>query len=194
MIKQPSEIDLKNWENSQDWNEFYNHYYSYFRSLTHGYNLSEQDAEDTIQDIFVAMANQFKNNKFDSSKGCLHAWVQKFAKWRMIDIIRKNKTQNKYFVSGEDELMENHAVENSTVEDKSENKYRQKLIKIALDNLKTSRSGKEYNIFCDIFLKEMSKEQIIEKYKVTIGAFYVAKHNMTKRLRSEIKKISQDHV
>lgn len=194
MIKQPSEIDLKNWENSQDWNEFYNHYYSYFRSLTHSYNLSEQDAEDTIQDIFVAMANQFKNNKFDSSKGCLHSWVQKFAKWRMIDIIRRNKTQNKYFVSGEDELMENHAVENSAIEDKSENKYRQKLIKIALDNLKTSRSGKEYNIFCDIFLKEMSKEQIIEKYQVTVGALYVAKHNMTKRLRSEIKKLSQEHV
>lgn len=194
MIEQPSEIDLKDWRNAKDWNEFYTHYYGYFRSLTHGYNLSEQDAEDTIQDIFLAMANQFKNSKFDSSKGCLHAWVQKFAKWRMIDIIRRNKTQTKYFISGDDELMENQPSQNFTVEDKSDNKYKQKLIKIALKNLKTTRSGKEYDIFCDIFLKEMSKEEILEKYKVTVGALYVAKHKMTKKLQSEIERLSKEYV
>ena len=97
MIEQPSETTLKNWQNAEHWAEFYNHYYHYFRSLTHAYNLNHQDAEDVVQDIFVAIANQFKNDKFDSSKGCLHAWVQKFAKWRIIDIIRRNKTQSKYF-------------------------------------------------------------------------------------------------
>lgn len=193
MIEQPSEINLKNWQNTKDWNNFYTHYYGYLRSLTHSYNLSDQDAEDTVQDIFVAMANQFKNNKFDSSKGCLHAWVQKFAKWRMIDIIRRNRTQTKYFISGDDELMENQPSDNFTVEDKSDYKHKQKLIKIALKNLKTARSGKEYDIFCDIFLKEMSKEEIIKKYKVTVGAVYVAKHKMTKKLQSEIERLSKEY-
>jgi RNA polymerase sigma factor (sigma-70 family) len=194
MIEQPSETTLKNWQNAEHWAEFYNHYYHYFRSLTHSYNLNHQDSEDVVQDIFVAIANQFKNDKFDSSKGCLHAWVQKFAKWRIIDIIRRNKTQSKYFVTGEDELMESQGSENSTVEDKSDYRYKRKLIKIALNNLKTTRSGKEYYIFCDIFLKEMSKEEIVEKYKVTVGAVYVAKHKMAKKLQSEIKRISKDYV
>jgi RNA polymerase sigma factor (sigma-70 family) len=194
MIEKPSEIILKNWQNSQGWDEFYNHYYNYFRSLTHSYNLNHQDSEDVVQEIFLAIANQFKNDKFDSSKGCLHAWVQKFAKWRIIDIIRRNKTQNKYFVTGDDELMESQACENSVIEDKSDLKYKQEIIKIALNNLKTARSGKEYYIFCDIFLKEMSKEEIVEKYKVTVGAVYVAKHKMARRLQSEIKRISKENV
>jgi RNA polymerase sigma-70 factor (ECF subfamily) len=188
-----NEQNLTNWQNTKDWNEFYKHYYSYFRSLTHGYNLSNQDSEDIIQDIFLAIANQFKNNKFDSSKGCLHAWVQKFAKWRMIDIIRKNKTKNKYFVFGENELMESFPVENFIIENNSENKYKRKLIKTALQNLKASRSKREYNIFYDIFFKEMSKEDVIKKYKVTVGAVYVAKHNMTKKLQLEIKKLSKEN-
>jgi len=100
------EQELSDWGNSQGWNDFFTQFNEYLRSLAYSYKLPSQDVDDVVQEVFVSMASYFKENKFDSAKGKIHSWVTTFAKWRMVDIIRRNQRKNKQITSGDDLLME----------------------------------------------------------------------------------------
>lgn len=187
LIEQSSEVSLKDWD-SNEWNQFHKNYYSYLCSLAKSYSLNTQDVDDVVQEVFIAMAHQFKAGRFDSSRGAMHSWVRQFAKWRMIDIIRRNKTKQKYFISGEDTLMENEPDENNDLEKKFEQEHHKEIMNQAMRNIANNKS-KEYCIFYDMFINDLDNETIMAKYNATMSTIYLAKHRTLKKLKREMEKV-----
>ena len=183
------ESKLSNWNNSESWNAFFGQFNEYLKSLAQSYKLPSQDVDDVVQEVFISMANYFRENKFDSSKGNIYSWVTTFAKWRMVDIIRRNQRQSKHVISGDDVLMEIQPDQNQDLDAKLENKYQKKLFLQALKNLGRFHQSKDYMIFCDMHFNNLSNNQLIKKYKINCGAIYIAKHRMIKRLKEEVSKI-----
>lgn len=188
-MSEPQERHLSDWNNSESWNAFFTQFNEYLKSLAHSYKLPSQDVDDVVQEVFVSMANYFRENKFDSNKGNIYSWVTTFAKWRMVDIIRRNQRQNKHVTTGDDLLMEMQPDENQDLDAKYENKYQKTLFIQALKNLGKSNKNKDYLIFCDMHFNHLDSEEIIKKYKITRGTIYIAKHRMIKRIKEEVGKI-----
>lgn len=183
------EENLCDWQNKKSWGAFYSQFYNYLKSLAISYKLPSQDVDDVIQEVFISMANFFKEKKFDSSKGNIYSWVTKFAKWRMIDIIRRNQRINKKVTSGDDLLLEMQPDESQEINSVIEKSYRQNLFIKALKNLKQQRKSKDYMIFNDIHFENLSNEEVMNKYKVNCDAIYLAKHRMIKKIKKEINNI-----
>jgi RNA polymerase sigma factor (sigma-70 family) len=186
-----NEQSLKSWGDDKEWNLFFNQYRPYLLKLAINYKLPSQDVEDVVQEVFISMAKQFQNQSFSSDKGAFHAWVTKFAKWRIVDSIRKTARKNKVITSGDDILMESQPDISQNLDKKFEIEHQKVIIKKALKNLKGSKKTKEYNIFYDFFIENMSKEDIIEKYRTNSNNIYLAKHRILKRLKEEVAKLSE---
>ena len=185
-----NEQNLTNWGDSGEWNSFFTQYHPFLKNLAISYKLPTQDVDDVVQEVFIAMAKHFRDKKFDSNKGAFHYWVTTFAKWRMIDIIRRNQTKAKFITSGDDLLMELQPDESSDLNEKFEREHRFQVVRDALTNLKTQRLNKEYEIFCDMYLRDMSKEELMAKYKTSASGVYLAKHRVLKKLKAEINRLS----
>ena len=183
------ESQLCDWDNNESWNAFFAQFNDYLKSLAYSYNLPSQDVDDVVQEVFVSMANYFRGNKFDSNKGNIYSWVTTFAKWRMVDIIRRNQRQNKHVTSGDDLLMEMQADEKQCFETNIENGYQKKLLVQALNNIGESNKNKDYFIFCDMHFNSLNNKEIMDKYKISCGTIYIAKHRMIKRIKEEVSKI-----
>lgn len=183
------ESQLCDWDNNESWNAFFAQFNDYLKSLAYSYSLPSQDVDDVVQEVFVSMANYFRGNKFDSTKGNIYSWVTTFAKWRMVDIIRRNQRQNKHVTSGDDLLMEMQADEKQCFETNLENKYQKKLLVQALNNIGESNKNKDYFIFCDMHFNSLNNKEIMDKYKISCGTIYIAKHRMIKRIKEEVSKI-----
>lgn len=183
------ESQLCDWDNNESWNAFFAQFNDYLKSLAYSYNLPSQDVDDVVQEVFVSMANYFRGNKFDSTKGNIYSWVTTFAKWRMVDIIRRNQRQNKHVTSGDDLLMEMQADEKQCFETNIENGYQKKLLVQALNNIGESNKNKDYFIFCDMHFNSLNNKEIMDKYKISCGTIYIAKHRMIKRIKEEVGKI-----
>ena len=183
------ESQLSDWDNNESWNAFFTQFNEYLKSLAYSYKLPSQDVDDVVQEVFVSMANYFRGNKFDSSKGNIYSWVTTFAKWRMVDIVRRNQRQNKHITSGDDLLMEMQPDEKQCLETNLENKYQKKLLVQALKNIGESKKNKDYFIFCDMHFNSLNNKEIMDKYKITCGTIYIAKHRMIKRIKEEVGKI-----
>jgi RNA polymerase sigma-70 factor (ECF subfamily) len=183
------ERQLSDWNNSQSWNAFFEQFNEYLKTLAHSYKLPSQDVDDVVQEVFISMANYFRENKFDSSKGNIYSWVTTFAKWRMVDIIRRNQRQHKHVTTGDDLLMEMQPDENQDLDAKLENNYQQKLFVQALKNLGKAHKSKDYMIFCDMHFNQLNNDQLMKKYKVNCGTVYIAKHRMIKKIKEEVSRI-----
>jgi RNA polymerase sigma-70 factor (ECF subfamily) len=183
------ESQLCDWDNNESWNAFFAQFNDYLKSLAYSYSLPSQDVDDVVQEVFVSMANYFRGNKFDSTKGNIYSWVTTFAKWRMVDIIRRNQRQNKHVTSGDDLLMEMQADEKQCFETNIENAYQNELFVQALNNIGESNKNKDYFIFCDMHFNSLNNKEIMDKYKISCGTIYIAKHRMIKRIKEEVSKI-----
>lgn len=183
------ERQLSDWNNSKSWNAFFEQFNEYLKSLAQSYKLPSQDVDDVVQEVFISMANYFRENKFDSSKGNIYSWVTTFAKWRMVDIIRRNQRQHKHVTTGDDLLMEMQPDENQDLDAKLENNYQQKLFVQALKNLGKVHKSKDYMIFCDMHFNQLNNDQLMKKYKVNCGTVYIAKHRMIKKIKEEVSRI-----
>lgn len=188
-----NEQNLKSWENKQEWNSFFQQYYPYLKNLAISHKLPSQDVDDVVQEVFISMAKQFQNQSFDSGKGVFHAWVTKFAKWRIIDIVRKNRTRSNLITTGDDLLMESQPDMSQNLDNKFEIEYKRLIVKKALKNLKNNKRTKEYNIFFDLFVGKMSKEELMAKYQTTANSIYFAKHRVLKRLKEEVARLTQEN-
>ena len=176
----------------KDWDAFFNEFYSYLRGLAISHKLPSQDVDDVVQEIFIAMSKHFQEHKFDPSKGSIRAWITTFAKWRIIDIIRRNQRQNKVITTGDDLLMESRPDDNQDFDTQQENKYQVALFKKAVKNL-AANPNKDFEIFCDSQFQHLTHDEIVAKYKVKDGAVYIAKHRTVKRIKEEIANILHEH-
>jgi RNA polymerase sigma factor (sigma-70 family) len=183
------ERELSDWSNNASWNAFFTQFNEYLRSLAYSYKLPSQDVDDVVQEVFVSMANYFRESKFDSSKGNIYSWVTTFTKWRMVDIIRRNQRQNKHVTTGDDLLMEMQSDESQDLDSRLESDYQNELFDKALKNLAETHKSKDYLIFCDMHFNQLSNEELMSKYKINCGAIYIAKHRMIKRIKEEVGRI-----
>jgi RNA polymerase sigma-70 factor (ECF subfamily) len=188
-MSETQESQLSNWRDNESWNLFFTQFSEYLKSLAYSYKLPSQDVDDVVQEVFISMANYFRKNKFDSNKGNIYSWVTTFAKWRMVDIIRRNQRQNKHVTSGDELLMEMQPDESQDLETILENKYQEKLFLQAFQNIGRSHKNKDYMIFYDMHFNDLNNDELMSKYKINSGAIYIAKHRMIKRLKEEISNI-----
>lgn len=185
-----SEVDLKDWRSSE-WNTFFSNFNAPLRALAASYNLNDHDVDDVVQEILVAMAKQFQKEKFDSIKGSLFAWVMKFAKWRMIDVIRSNKVKQKYFVS-DDAAAERYIDDRFNMDKKYESDHQVEVVLAAMNSISNTKS-KEYRIFYDMFVNNMEIEDVMEKHDASRTSVYLSKCRMLKKIKAEMMRIDPSY-
>lgn len=185
---------LNNWSDDKEWNAFFTHYHSFLKNLAISYKLPSQDVDDVVQEVFITMAKHFRDKKFDSNRGAFHSWVTQFAKWRMIDIIRRNQTRAKIIISGDDLLMESQPDETADLDNKYELEHQREIVIKALKNLSANKANKELKIFHDIFFNDLSQEELMEKHNTNASGIYLAKHRVLKKLKTEIAALQTEYV
>jgi RNA polymerase sigma factor (sigma-70 family) len=181
--------NLSNWQDSKSWESFFSQFNEYLRNMAFSYKLPPQDVDDVVQEVFISMANSFKEGKFDPNKGHISSWVTKFAKWRMIDAVRRIQRTNRQVTSGDDALLENQADNRQDGDSNHESNRQNKLFVQAVKNLFKSHKNKDLIIFSDFYFRKMTNKQIMHKYAVNSGAIYLAKHRTIKRIKEEVGHI-----
>lgn len=155
------------------------------------FNLSVHDAEDVVQDVYISFAKQVSKGLFDKTKGNIISWMTHFAKWRIIDALRRNASRNKYFVEQDEDSIEQQQAESCDVffeqlfeaEDKD---FKRRVLRYALASIK---SKKQRIIFKEILRGRLSVQQIAEKYNTTAANVYLAKHRVGAAVTKEIERI-----
>src|SRR5262245_56003158 len=80
---------LKNWEDQQSWQDFFNTYWKFIYGVAIKAGLTDAEAQDVVQETVVTVAKKIKDFQLDRQRGSFKAWLVHTTRWRIADQFRK---------------------------------------------------------------------------------------------------------
>src|SRR5438046_3038204 len=82
---------LKNWEDQESWNDFSRIYRQLVYGVARQAGLGDAEADDVVQETFLAVAKKIREFKYDPAIGSFKSWLLHTTQWRITDQFRKRR-------------------------------------------------------------------------------------------------------
>lgn len=188
---------LKNWQDQASWQDFFETYWKLIYGLARKLGLSEEDAQDVVQETLVSVAQAMPNFKYDPKLGSFKSWLRQVIRWRIADQLRKR-------VAGEVSLQAETETEDSfklkelpdnttmSMEQFYEQEWQKNLLDAAIARVKRKLDPKRYQVFDFYVNRDWPPEKVASALNISVDQVYMAKHRITEMIKSEAKRIEDE--
>jgi len=176
---------LKDWENREGWQDFFNTYWKLIYSVALKSGLSDAEAQDIVQETMIGVAKVISEFHYDPKTGSFKGWLLTITRRRISDHFRRKYTRAAAgFQSGAEEegtapLLSRIPDDDFSWERVWDDEWERNLLEVAL----------EYQLFDCYVLKQWSMDQIRERLGVSMAQVYFAKHKVTRAVHLELRKL-----
>jgi RNA polymerase sigma factor (sigma-70 family) len=194
---------LKNWDDQQSWQEFFDTYWRLIYGFARKWGLSDAEAQDVVQDTVLVVARKMPEFRYDPAVGSFKSWLLHTTQWRIRDHYRK---QERLHQAGPSHPPADGA-RTSTIEripDPAgldleaiwESEWRQNLLHAAVDRIRQRVDARQFQIFDLHVLREWPVSKVARALGISAGRVYLAKHRIGGLLKKEIQRIENhpNHV
>jgi RNA polymerase sigma factor (sigma-70 family) len=186
---------LKDWEDDSSWRDFFDTYWRLIYSFAIKSGLTNEEAQDVVQETMLTVAKQMPNFKYDRKNGSFKSWLLTTTYWRIGDQIRRRKT-----VAVSDSFSDESDTGTRTVDkvidpaglDMNELwdiEWEKNLLDAAIAKVKRRLDPQKYQIFDFCVNKEWPPEKVAETFSIPVAQVYLAKHRATEMIKEEVKKM-----
>jgi RNA polymerase sigma factor (sigma-70 family) len=190
---------LKNWEDQESWNLFFNTYWRLVYSIAIRAGLSATEAGDVVQDTMITVARKMPEFNYDPAIGKFRSWLIKTTTFRIGDQFRKRQKALQQpaatATEGRTATIERVPDSASVNLDKiCEEEWENNLFYLAVEKLKTQISAKHFNMFDLNVLKNWPARKVADTLKVNIALVHLTKHRALKLIKKEIAALRAKHI
>jgi RNA polymerase sigma factor (sigma-70 family) len=186
---------LKDWNDDESWREFYDIYRRLIFSTAIKAGLTEQEAEEVVQETLISIAKTIKDFKYDPRECRFKSWLGHLTHKRIADSFRKR---------GRESLLREDSAEGTSktpvmerIPDVSgvdldaiwEDEWRQKVLEAAIGRVKNRVGAEQYQMFDFYVLKKMPVRKVAADLGTSVGRIYLAKHRVAKLIKKEVKAL-----
>ncbi len=192
-------LRLKDHGDQEGWHEFFETYWRLIYSFCLKARLSEQAAEEVVQETMISVAKQMPEFRYDRSKGSFRSWLLTVVRRRITDRHRQEVRWSRGIEpqsepeSGAPPAIEEHAdPRRPDLDVLWASEWEGHLIRQALDRVRTQVSEKQYLIYEMHVLREVPISTVVANLRTSVAAVYVAKHRVGRLLRAQLTRLKQD--
>jgi RNA polymerase sigma factor (sigma-70 family) len=189
---------LKNWDDQESWRDFFNTYWRLIYGVALRAGLTEQEAEDVVQETVVSVAKTISAYRRDSSV-TFKGWLRHLTRCRIADQFRKRRRER----LAEDCLDQADGGASSLdgVEDPAspvldavwDEEWRGNLIEAALDHLKLQvKKVSHYQAFYLNVIKEQPPSLVARNLGMNIAQVYLIRHRLTRLFKKALEKVEKN--
>jgi RNA polymerase sigma-70 factor (ECF subfamily) len=190
---------LKNWQDESSWQDFFDTYWKLIYGLARKFGLSDEDAQDVVQETMISVANHMPNFKYDPKLGSFKAWLRTLIRWRVSDHIRKKGPVSTIPLHVESETAEESFAfkelpdqASQTIDSLYEQEWQKNVLDAAIAKVKRKMDPQKYQIFDFYVNKEWEAEKVAAAFKVPVEQVYLAKHRITEMIKVEAKRLESE--
>ena len=185
---------LRDWNDHASWQDFFDTYWKLIYGVARRTGLTETEAEEAVQETFVAVAKQMPDFRYDPSKGSFKAWLAQITRRRIVDQFRKRRPTTH---PGADHVQKDgtHAMdhlpdpEGPDLEKVWDEEWQKNLLGAALARTRRQINAKQYQIFDAYVLKEWPVAKVKKTLGVSIAQIYLAKHRVGALVKKELRRL-----
>jgi RNA polymerase sigma factor (sigma-70 family) len=165
------------------WDEFYARYRSLILRLALRSGLTEQEAEDALQETMVAVAKQMPAFRYDPAKGSFRGWLTRIVQCRVVDQFRRRSREPAVEECMLEQLAEAGAPAHAAAWDEE---WRQYILQEAVARTRAQVSARQFQLFDLFVLQEAAMADIKRLLNVNAPQVYMAKLRVGAVFRREM--------
>lgn len=188
---------LKDWQDKDSWQTFFDSYWSLIYGTAIKSGLNEAEAEDVVQDTVITVTKKIKDFQYDCAKGSFRGWLGTIIRSRIVDLKRKRLPVKPPRIRAPDEASHTSTIQRIpdpasvdfyTVYDLA---WREYLCEKAFELLKEELSPKQYAIY-DLYVKKgRPVPEIMKLLGVSRPQVYMAKFRGLQTLKQKVKQMEK---
>ena len=186
---------LQNWDDEDSWKDFFDTYWRLIYSVAVKSGLTENEAQDAVQETIISVAKDLQKFKRDRRLGSFKGWLRNIIRWRIADQFRKRFPHGRDAATGGDgeqipisELPDPVATDSEPL---WEEEWQVNLLQAALERVKRRVKEEHYQIFDLYVLKQWPVLKVARTLGVHIGQVYLAKHRIAGLLKKEVRALEE---
>src|SRR2546426_4058434 len=202
---------LKDMDDQQSWQEFFDAYWKLIYSVALKAGLSDSEAQEVVQETVISVAKKMPEFKADPAAGSFKSWLLTLTRWRIVDQMRRRKggqasCSSKGFgetvqagAGGTPALPCDDSARTSTVDRIPDpgldleavwnEEWENNVLVAAAERVKRQVDPEQYQLFDFHVLKQWPAVKVARKLGVNLGQVYFAKYKISKLMKKEIKKL-----
>ena len=192
-------LSVRNADDSDSWQEFYQLYSGLVRSFAYRNGLTETEVEDVVQETFIAVSKAMPEFRYNPSIGSFRSWMLHTTHWRIQDQFQKRRKQQKLRSTTAEDSTRPTNVEQLTDSSFEElqavwdREWEQNLLSAVLQRIKPQISARQFQIFDLSVLKEWPVRKIARALSVNVSQVYLTKHRVAKLIKKEVKQLQAQY-
>jgi RNA polymerase sigma factor (sigma-70 family) len=180
---------LKNWEDQDSWEEFFNTYWRLIYRTALRAGLSDMEAQDVVQETVIVVARQMPRFAYDPAAGSFKRWLLCTTQWKISDQFR-NRLPTDPRVAELPACPDRSGLNSANLDLQStwDELWDQNLFDAALQRVKTLIGGKQFQMFHLYVVKGWPVRKVAAALQVYPARVYLAKHRVSRLMQREIKR------
>ena len=188
-------VRLKDLDNQQAWQEFFDMYWALLFNFARRAGLSEADAEEVVMETVETVARKIEEFEYNRQTGRFKSWLLTIVRFKLGDRFRKIKRQaEKGEMTTLDEISEGQIADTDATELEKiwDAEWQKRMVDMALERVKQLVGHKQYQIFYCYVIQEQKAAEVADFLNVTKAQVYVAKNRVGKVFEGELKILASE--
>ena len=186
---------LKQWDDQESWQEFFSTYWKPIYGVAVRAGLSDDEAQDVVQETVMAVARQIPEFKYNPALGSFKNWLFLITRRRIADHFRREYRRVKGVEPGPRDTSRTALLErvpDPAVPDLDaiwDEEWKRQLLDAALRRVKRQVEPKHFQIFDCYVRKEWPVKDVIKAFGVSSGQVYLIKHRVSALIAKEAEML-----
>ena len=185
---------LKDWRDDDSWRDFFNTYWKLVYGVALKSGLTEQEAEEVVQETVITVARRIPEFKYDPTVCSFKTWLLNLTRWRIVDQLRKRQPKLNGYADGTPHTATIERLPNPPGVDLDamwDYEWQQSLVTTAIQRVKRRVNPEHYQIFHLCVFKEWPVKKVARELDVNVAQVYLAKHRVGVLLKKEVKALEK---
>jgi len=187
---------LRNWEDQTSWREFFNSYWKFIYGVAIKSGLSDQEAEDVVQETVLSVAKKMPEFVYDPARCSFKGWLMHVTRLRIMDQLRRRQPAFQQSPGTDDDSRRTATVERipdaaaGEQQDAAwDEEWERNLVDAALERVKLRVKSEHYQIFHLSAVKGLKTGEVARMLQVSIGQVYLIRHRLAKEVKREVERL-----
>ncbi len=191
---------LKSLEDQRSWQEFFDTYWHLIYGVANKAGLTEEEAQDVVQDTVISVARSLPEFQYDSAKCSFKSWLLNVTRWKIVGRLRQRqvgKPQAGWVAFGEEDAPLPEEVPDPAgceFERLWDAEWSARLTDMATQRLKRQVSPKQFQIFYLHVLREVPVREVARRLGVSMGQVYLVKHRVARSFRRVLQALQGERA
>jgi RNA polymerase sigma-70 factor (ECF subfamily) len=189
---------LRDWEDQVSWREFFDTYWKFIYSMAVRAGLSDQEAEDVVQETVTSVAKKMPEFQYDPERCSFKGWLMHVTRLRIIDQLRRRQPRFSQSAASHRDSTQTPTVERvpdpagtAAFEAAWDEEWERNLVDAAMERVKLRVKPEHYQIFYLSAVKGLATGEVARILQVNAGRVYLVRHRLAKEVKREVERLRE---